>query len=338
MTAAHTGTGAHVSTGGSLAASTSHGPKSKDQASTLPPLASDHGTNGTRGRIVAGEPSTAAQPTIGLQSAHGGGNSSGQPPILAAGSTPQSNGWLGFCIWAEMHNDAQKSRIASTNRAERGGVEPAIYQAYVESVERSEHICKLALGRTYRRVVPATIIAWQKEQRGIGEHLLARLLGHLGDPYIATPYRWMASPPEDHECGGTCGAQRHLVALEPFTRTVGQLWSYCGHGDPARKRRRLMDADDALAAGSPVCKMLVHLLAEACVKQAPGNRYRDHYDEARAKYADRIHVEACAPCHAKPEQPWKPGHQHAAAQRYVGKQILRDLWLAAREAHTGEAS
>lgn len=320
--------------GGILAAPTKPLPGTMVEASVLPPLAGDHGGFDAHDRTVLGELPAAAHIGDATQGVAGGGNSSSQPPTDGTSPIPGPGGWLELRIWAEMFHDAQKTRIAAHNRAERGGVSADIYTAYTEATENAEHVCKLALARTYRRVVPSQIIAWQKDERGIGEPLLARLLGHLGDPYIATPYRWTVQAPEGHECGGTCGADRHLVALEPFARTVGQLWAYCGVGDHTRKRRRLMDADEALAAGKPLVKSLVYLLAVACVKQRAGSRYRDAYDAGRERYADRIHAEACPPCHAKPEQPWKPGHQHAAAVRLVGKEILRDLWLAAREAHS----
>jgi hypothetical protein len=320
--------------GGTFAAPTNPHSAPRSDASVLPLLASDQTPLAPQMSSVAGDPSAAAHAGPDFQLRNGGGNSSNQPPKVLALPREDAGGWLELRIWAEMFHDAQKTRIAAHNRAERGGVSADIYTAYTEATESAEHVCKLALARTYRRVVPSEIIGWQKAERGIGEPLLARLLGHLGDPYIATPYRWMAEPPEGHECGGTCGADRHLVALEPFARTVGQLWAYCGIGDPARKRRRLMDADEALAAGKPLLKSLVYLLAVACVKQPAGSRYRDAYDAGRERYAERIHIEACAPCHAKPEQPWKPGHQHAAALRLVGKEILRDLWLAGREAHS----
>lgn len=104
-----------------------------------------------------------------------------------------------------------------------------------------------------------------------------------------------------------------------------------------------MSAEDAAALGNPRAKVLVHLLAESCVKfkgsdladaalngngrasvepspvvHAPARAtspYRPVYDEARARYASK--------------EEWTPGHQHAAALRLVGKEILRDLWLVA---------
>lgn len=53
---------------------------------------------------------------------------------------------------------------------------------------------------------------------------------------------------------------------------------------------------------------------------------------------ERVHVEVCVRCgpSGKPKQPgepWSLKHQHMAALRKVGKAILRDLWIAARDAH-----
>jgi hypothetical protein len=110
-----------------------------------------------------------------------------------------------------------------------------------------------------------------------------------------------------------------LVADPPFERSVSQLWSYCGHGDPTRRRRKGMTADDAAAMGNPALKTAVWQIAVACTKQVGTARsrrspYRDVYDVARLTYADRD---------------WTDAHRHAAALRKVGKEILRDLWKVA---------
>src|SRR5690606_41258620 len=97
--------------------------------------------------------------------------------------------------------------------------------------------------------------------------------------------------------------------------------------------------DAAFGLGSPRCKMLVHLLAEATIKCRPepksiaeamaesvrvdaspltGDRkyhYRRVYDARKASTEDRG---------------WTDGHRHADALRIVGKEILRDLWTTAR--------
>jgi len=218
-----------------------------------------------------------------------------------------------------MFDDAQKARIAQTNRAERGGVDPDIYEPHLERIRIAEHQCGLSMRRTYRRVVPAPIVAWQKASNGIGEHLLARLLGQIGDPVWATPHHWEGT-----------GAARVLVTDPPFQRTVGQLWQYCGHGASSRKTKG-MSAADLAAMGNPSTKMILHLLAEACMKTR-SSPYRLVYEEQRTATTDKTHTVECVRCgpSGKPAaegSPWSLGHQHAHALRIVGKEILRDLWI-----------
>lgn len=232
-----------------------------------------------------------------------------------------SNGWLELRIWAEMFHDAQKSRIANVNRAESDGVDPAIYAAHIATLERTEHECRLALRRTFRRVAPPPIVEWQKNATGIGIDLLARLLGHMGHPRWATPHHWEGT-----------GTNRILITDPPFERSVGQLWQFSGHGAPGRKWKG-MTADDLAAQGSPTIKMLVHLNAEACMK-CMTSPFRLVYEQARLGCIDRLHTAECVRCgpSGKPAQigtPWRAGHQHAHALRIVGKEILRDLWKVA---------
>jgi len=261
------------------------------------------------------------------------GHKSSETQLLPAGSdpspttparsdaTPRRNtpGWLELRLWAEMFDDAQKARIAQTNRAERGGVDPDIYEPHLERIRIAEHQCGLSMRRTYRRVVPAPIVAWQKASNGIGEHLLARLLGQIGDPVWATPHHWEGT-----------GAARVLVTDPPFQRTVGQLWQYCGHGASSRKTKG-MSAADLAAMGNPSTKMILHLLAEACMKTR-SSPYRLVYEEQRTATTDKTHTVECVRCgpSGKPAaegSPWSLGHQHAHALRIVGKEILRDLWI-----------
>ncbi len=105
--------------------------------------------------------------------------------------------------------------------------------------------------------------------------------------------------------------------------------------------------------GNPKAKMLVHLLAEACVKagvrvvegsdEREGiSKYGQTYLDGRKEYADRAHATECNRCGpagrpAAAGSPWSKAHQHNAALRLVGKALLRDLWLAARaDATAGE--
>lgn len=253
-------------------------------------------------------------------------------PSAASSSTPASRhepqadegtapGWALLRYRAETFADFQKVRIAIENRgrAFQGSVDHTATTAIMASVEAQ---LQKELVACYKAEVPKAIRDWQKGARGIGEHMLARLLGHLGDPAVASPWEWVEKAPKGHTCTERCkkreGKQWHLVAGEPFSRSLRQLWAYCGHGE-AMKRRKGMTQDEALAMGNPKLKMLVHLMAESCVKS--GGPYREVYDVAKAYYlAER-------PEWSTPKAP--SGHAHNAALRKVGKEILRDLWVAA---------
>lgn len=295
----------------------------------------------------------AAQPIV---VAPGSGANGQQPPrtanpiILPAAATngqrqpmrdPQPSGYAAAAgyrelrVFAELFADVQQTRIACENRAKRGGLDPIILGHHFKGLEQSEHQLKLAMIRCYRRVVDPSIREWQEATTGIGDHTLARLLGAIGHPRHATPHHWEGE-----------GDDRVLIADPPFERNLAKLWAYCGHGDPARRRRKGMTAEDGAALGNPRAKMLVHLLAEAAMKcvgsaaaaaansegLSPSTRarspYRDVYDQARATYADRTDGDG---------KEWTPARQHAAALRLVGKEILRDLWLAAGDRLGSEA-
>ena len=173
-------------------------------------------------------------------------------------------------VLAEVFFDFQEDRKGAMNRMLRGGVDPQFFGPIIDGIEQTEKTIKRELILTYRRVAGEQlpgVVEWQKASRGIGEPLMARLIGHLGHPRIATPYSWETTAPEGHVCDETrCGSGRHLVAGRPFYRTVSQLWSYCGHGDASRKKQRGMSQADAFGLGNPTLKMLVWNLATACIK------------------------------------------------------------------------
>ncbi len=217
-------------------------------------------------------------------------------------------------IWAQMFDDHQKHRIATMNRVGRRAdgedsdaphnVDPVLYEAVLDELTHAEKTIGKAMRGCYRRVVDPDIIKWQQVTTGIGEHLLARLLGVTGHPVHTTRHHWEGD-----------GAERVLVCDGPYERRVSDLWSYCGHGDANRKRSKGMDKDEAMALGSDRAKMLVHLLAESCMKNRT-SPFRRVYDERRARTAER--------------EDWTDMHRHNDALRIVGKAILLDLWLAAR--------
>lgn len=288
--------------------------------------------------------------------------------------------WVQLRLLAEAHNAAQQFRIAIGNRLlhtnELEGLlgEPQAFE---------DRLMKLTV-RQMRITAPASVRDWQKTATGIGEVMLARLLGSIGHPIIATPSHWEGA-----------GDKRKLVRDSPFLRTPRQLRQYCGHGDPARSRRvRGMSAEEAAAAGSPHAKMLVYLMAEKSIMQpgrtwsvehgghwktdlgvakmvaasphVPGDSepvsptsneasnakwftasgnvpaqptravwpYRAVYEAARTHYQDRVHADVCVRCGpggrpALAGSSWSLKHQHAAALRKVGQEILMGLWKAA---------
>lgn len=169
---------------------------------------------------------------------------------------------------------------------------------------------------------------------GIGVRLLSRLLGEIGHPVLAFPAHWE----EREDATGTEeDPKRVLVHDEPFERTPGQLWQYCGHGK-AERRKKGMPPDEAMRLGNPDAKKFVYLLAESAMKSTGGitktgverkrSPYRNTYDEAKARY------EATRPDPPEGQQPtateWTRLHRHNAALRITGKEILRDLWRAAK--------
>ena len=236
--------------------------------------------------------------------------------------------------------DVQEFRKAMENRARSGRVDSGLVAEAAPLYRRIENLFSKVMVNEMRDSVPEPIQAWARDTPGIGTggnpHLLAKLLGVIGDPYIATPRHWEQRPGAK---GGKDDPKRVLVEDPPFTRNLGKLWAYCGVGDPRRRRRPGQSQQDAAACGTWKAKTTLRLMAESCVKAGKQDRtpYYLVYEQARAHYVGRVHDRECKPCKgsSKPGDPWRDGHQHAAALRKVAKEILRDLWEIAREVHTG---
>lgn len=249
----------------------------------------------------------------------GGAGRQNDPPdtrqsCCEAQSVRAGDGWIVLRTLAEMFYDAQKTRIALSNRVTSGTVWPAPVADAIDAAKVTEAKLGLAMRKAFRTTNP-DIHTWVTDTPGIGEHLMARLVGAIGDPYIATPHHWEGE-----------GSNRVLIADPAYTRTVSQLWAYCGIGDPTRRRHKGMTADEAAGLGNPHAKMLCRLIAEGAMKCAGSETrarspYRDVYDEARSIY--------------ETDRDWTPGHCHNAALRKTAKAIVRDLWVVARSAHLG---
>lgn len=233
-----------------------------------------------------------------------------------------------LALAADVLDDLEQNRKANANRlghltrleADEDGVvrglglderhpDVAMLVAVIDSLKAVEHQAVLNLQRIMRR---HPLGAWVQSEacRGVGLKIAARLLAAIGDPYL------------------------NMQTGEP--RTVGQLWAYCGHGDPTRRKRKGMSQADLFAMGNPVAKMRVYLIAECCLKA--GGDFAEVYRARRAVTEDRVHAADCVRCGpaghpAKAGSPWSKAHQHADALRIVGKEFLRQLWVESKRLH-----
>lgn len=263
---------------------------------------------------------------IPCPSGRGSDGRNGSPAIASPAPTAESldDPFLAFA--AAMLDDLEAVRIAQANRLgdlTRGGPDAdgivrglgldardpdvARVAAIVDIINDAEHQATLNLQRIMRR---HPLGPWIKAQKGVGDKQAARLLAVIGDPYI------------------------NASTGQP--RTVSALWAYCGHGDPARRRRKGMTQADLFALGSPDAKKRIWGIAASCLKaQGP---YADVYYARKDATVGREHVTECVRCGpsgkpAQPGSPWSDAHRHADALRVVGKAFLRDLWIEARRLH-----
>jgi hypothetical protein len=170
---------------------------------------------------------------------------------------------------------------------------------------------------------------WQKQAIGVGAKQLARLLGTLIDP------AWNSN--------------------EGRYRTVDELFVYCGYSSVPVSGHGTSNAHSPGTVGgprvaphhrkgvqskwSPEARMRAHLIAEKCMMQRDGNKYRDVYVAGKAKYKDAMHVAPCQQCAGRGNppraagSPLRDGHVHARALRLVAKTVLKDLWRESRRLH-----
>lgn len=231
-----------------------------------------------------------------------------------------------LALAADVLDDAERTRISNENRlrqltrtaTDRDGEDRgfgldashpdvARLAALVDMLAQVEHQAGLNLKRLMRQ---HPLSPWIKAQKGIGDKQAARLLAVIGDPCV------------NEQTGED--------------RSVSQLWAYCGHGDPTRKRRKGMTQADLFALGNPVAKSRTWLIACAVLK-AQGPLSAVYYDR-KAATEGRLHANVCVRCGpsghpAQPDSPWSDAHRHADALRIAGKEILRGLWLEARRLH-----
>lgn len=210
--------------------------------------------------------------------------------------------WPELRLAAEQVHTCMDTRIALENRVRQAAVDPAMFDPILEQAKKTENAAIKTMTAAYRSSVPDIIKTWAAEQRGVGEKSMARLLGHLGHPIIATPH-----------CYEGVGADRKLMQGETFERSLRQLWQYCGHGAPI-KRRKGMSAEEAAWGGSPQCKMIVHEHIAVNIIRTKGPLAPVYYRTKQDKL----------------DQGWTKGHAHNHGIRMVGKEFLRELYNVSR--------
>ena len=177
-------------------------------------------------------------------------------------------------------------------------------------LELQESIEKDAIKSLEKRMKQHPLAGWVAENPGVGLKQAARLISAIGDPY------W------------------HVLQQRP--RRLSELWAYSGYHtvpgvpDENKPDEPVMNVAARRRKGvksnwSSEAKTRAYLVAESCIKQIGGeNRkrspFRDVYEKRRA-YTKDLHPE------------WSDGHSHNDAIRITAKEILRSLWLAAREVH-----
>lgn len=241
-------------------------------------------------------------------------------------------------------------------------------EAIQEPVATAEHLAELELVRTWRRhpLAPwaakvkglgeksmARLIAeigdpsvgtlghWEGPSNGAMPETRTQTVD-ASDGAIVKAVFQTAYAPEDDEANevtdtdGSSASGRQWIVDAYYNRGVAQLWSYCGVGDPARSKipKGAVQAE-LLARGKPRAKKQLYLIGTGLLKSGirskePVTEWGELYVRMREKYADRIHIDACPPCHAKAGQAWRPGHQHMAALRKMEKELLKAMWRESR--------
>jgi len=256
---------------------------------------------------------------------------------------------------AETLADAKKARISADNRVKRGRTVGCQLEAaeILDPAKFLEEQYKGVLLSQYQATVPEHIRKWAECIPGLASGpLFARMLGVIGNPRIATPYR------REKEDGKVI-----LVADgKPYERTVRQLWQYCGCGDPRTIPTRSIlgesPTQEQLLRGGQRTTMLPLLytfssylvLQHTRSEAVADSKYYLTYVGAKAdcELLGRVHEFECRnrkrppmgpngcgtslhPEWGAPGSPWRPGHINAHAHRLVWKAFLKDLWIISGE-------
>lgn len=340
------------------------GPKPRPAIPVRAPTGSDSHATGTAPttNLLASRGSISRPAKVAASSMAVTPGGAGRDPVAVTAASPGSPSLLdpALALAAEVLDDVEKVKNANANRLriltatepDEDGVmrgfgldeshpDVARLAAMVAVLEQLNKDATRNLERHMRR---HPLHGWSKSIRGVGDKQIARLLAAVGDPY----WNFRDDKP----------------------RTVSALWAYCGlhvlpasqtnlddrlvragrdsaGGDPGQERADAHGSAAGVAARrqkgvkanwSTVAKTRAYLIAESCLKQLVKPCHNPGDGVA-------VHVEGCAcsplrvvydrrKSHTSTTRPeWTDGHRHADALRVVSKELLKDLWRAARELH-----
>lgn len=229
--------------------------------------------------------------------------------------------------------DAHRAVTRLSNRisalAREGLTDPLLNQQLDFQSEARKRIGS-DLTKLYEQLAPPAIVKFQKETPGLGELYMAQLIGVVGDFVTYTEAWWEENDEDEAEFDSddpdapkVRKEKRVLVTGATLHCGVRDIWSYCGHGDANRKRRRGQTQEEAFAAGSPLAKTIVHMMADFGLR-LNGKPDKNGKERAMFPYYPK-YVEWKAAAKAAHED-WTPGHCHNHAIRKVAKAILKDIW------------
>lgn len=275
------------------------------------PLPADHDADAAYRGLVGGTHLAADQPS---RDAYDG--SVGGYPLPAdhvaddAHATSVGGVDLALALAAATLDDIERTRIAAQNRvraAEADGLPCEQHLLMVDLLTTVEHQATLDLRRALRA---HPLGSWVKATTGVGDKQGARLIAAIGDPY------W------NH-------------AENRPRRGPAELWAYCGFRPGQRRQRGVQSNWNAEA------KMRARLVAEAAIKA--GIRKLDTCDDTDGyDVAGRVARTPLGEVYLRSRETDQDLdasdlHKHNRALRKVAKEVLKDLWRSARDAHESAA-
>ena len=204
---------------------------------------------------------------------------------------------------ADFLDDIERLKIATENRVRaldqiKGQMVSPMAIEFEAQLARVREIEKDAIKMVEKRMREHPLGPFVKRTVGLGDKQAGRLLAAVGDPYLR---------PVFDEDGAIIG--------ERPRRGPAELWAYCGLHVVDGKRPRFTRGQQG--DWNATAKKRAYLCAASCIKQMH-SPYRAVYDRERAKWADRDTTDL---------------HKHNHALSVVAKEILKDLWIEARDLH-----